>query len=217
MRLTPILVPLSVALAVAGGIVYYASIKPAAAAFSAGTPFVVSEVRHPVSKEMIIAADLLAKKTAPFFKVKDAHGIDVQIGGAGKKPQFVYFILSGCPCSLDAQPLFNKMYMRFKDKVDFIGIINVGKAKALDYAGDTTVLHPLVCDEDHKIIKAFDAKQSTYNILIRPNGTIEKAWPGYWQDSLHELNHDLALLTKTPETPFDAAFAPVKKTSGCYF
>jgi hypothetical protein len=159
----------------------------------------------------------MSKKTAPFFKVKDIHEIDVQIGGQGKKPQFVYFILDGCPCSLDVQPLFNRMYLRFKDKVDFIGVINVGKARGLDYAGTTTTLHPVVSDEALKIIAAYGAKQSTYSALIDPDGTILKMWPGYSQGTLHELNHLLSKAVKTKEEKFDAAYAPEKQTTGCKF
>ena len=217
MRLAPVLVPLGISLAVGGGIMYYASLGPAEAKPIPKKPYIIGEVRHPVSQEMLFQASAMAKKTAPFFKVKDIHGIDVQIGGAGKKPQFVYFILDGCPCSLDVQPLFNRMYKRFGDKVDFIGVINVDKAKALDYTGTTTTLHPVVSDESKRILKAYEAKQSTYSVLILPNGTIEKLWPGYSQDTLHDLNKRLSKLTSAKETPFDAAYAPAKMTSGCFF
>jgi hypothetical protein len=213
MRLSAIFVPLGVALAVAGGIMYYASLQPAQAA----KPYILGEVRHPVSAEMTQWAKSMSKQTAPFFKVKDIHGIDVQIGGEGKKPQFVYFILDGCPCSLDVQPLFNKMYLRFKDKVEFIGVINVGKEKGLDYAGTTTTLHPVVSDEALKIVKAYGAKQSTYSALIAPDGTILRMWPGYSQGTLHELNRLLAKAVGTKEEKFDAAYAPNEETSGCKF
>jgi peroxiredoxin len=213
-KLAAIFVPLGISLAAAGAIMYYASTKPASAATASN---IVSEVRHPVSQEMLLAAAAMSQKTAPFFKVKDAHDKEVQIGGTGKKPQFVYFILSGCPCSFDAQPLFNNLYKRFKDKVDFIGVISSGKDKAIDFAGQTMTFGPIVCDEKQAIIKAFGAKQSTYNLVVRPDGTIAKAWPGYWKDQLNELNAMLAKLTGEPEVPFDAQYAPVKKTSGCYF
>ncbi len=190
---------------------YYASIKPAEAA----TP--IPEIRHPVSREMLEQAAIFSQKAAPYFRLKDAHGIDVQIGGVGKKPQFVYFILDGCPCSLDAQPLFNKMYARYKDKVDFIGVINTPKTGAIDYAGMTTALHPIVCDPDLQIIKAFKARESTYNVLIRPDGIIEKMWPGYCQDTMAELNRRLAKLTGEKEVAFDASLAPKEMKSGCFF
>ncbi|HVT14368.1 MAG TPA: redoxin domain-containing protein [Fimbriimonadaceae bacterium] len=211
MRFAAILVPLGVSLAVAGGIMYYASIKPAEAA----TP--VPEIRHPVSRAMLLDAATFSEKVAPYFRLQDAHGIDVQIGGVGKKPQFVYFILDGCPCSLDAQPLFNKMYQRYKDKVDFIGVIDKPKPNAIDYAGMTTMLCPIVSDPDLKIVKAFKARESTYNVLIRPDGTIEKMWPGYCQNTMAELNRRLAKLTGEKEVAFDASLAPKEMKSGCFF
>src|ERR1044072_7539062 len=98
------------ALGVAGGLMYYAGgrSEPLEKVYIAG------EVRHPINAEMVAEAKAMSKKPAPFFKVKDAHDLDVHIGRQGKKPQFVYFILDGCPCSLDAQPLYNKLYLRYK-------------------------------------------------------------------------------------------------------
>jgi hypothetical protein len=219
MKLATFFVPLGVSLAVAGGIMVYVGLKPASAAEldRAAMANIVNEVRHPVSDQMLLQAKSMSERAAPFFKVKDVHGIDVQIGGQGKRPQFIYFILDGCPCSLDAQPLFNRMYQRYKDKVDFIGVINAGKEKALDYAGTTTTLHPIVCSENVAINKAFTARQSTYSLVVRSDGVIEKMWPGYSQTTLHELNTVLAKLTGGKDEPFDAAYAPQKMASGCYF
>lgn len=213
MKLAFVFVPFGVALAVAGGLMYYASQRsePREKLYIAG------EVRHPVSKEMEAEAKAMAKKTAPFFKVKDAHDIEVQIGGEGKKPQFVYFILEGCPCSLDVQPFYNKLYQRYKDKVDFIGVISSSREKALDFAGQTTLLHPIVSDPDKKIIKAYGVKQSTYSVLILPTGMVDTMWPGYSSGMLKELNSDLAKLSKAKEVPFDTMYAPKQITSGCFF
>lgn len=213
MKLAFVFVPLGVALAVAGGLMYYAAQRSE----PQQKPYIVGEVRHEVSPAMVANAKAMSKKTAPFFKTKDAHGIDVQIGGAGKKPQFVYFILEGCPCSLDAQPLFNKMYLRYKDKVDFIGVISSPKDKALNYAGETSLLHPIVADPEKKIIAGYGIKQSTYSVLILPNGIIDTMWPGYSSPMLKELNADLAKLTNTKEVAFDTLYAPKELASGCYF
>jgi peroxiredoxin len=214
MRLAPILVPLGFAFAVTGGILIYASIQPAKAS---PAPAISNEPRHPVTEEMIRSTGDMSSKAAPFFKLKDAHGIEVQLGGAGPRPQFVYFILDGCPCSIDVQPFFNRFYKRYKDKVDFIGVINTGVAKAKDYAGTTTLLHPLVCDEDLKIVDAYGAKESTYSVLVNRDGTIERMWPGYSQDILREMNSRLAKLAGVKEEPFDVAYAPKQKSSGCFF
>ncbi|MFI5384634.1 MAG: TlpA family protein disulfide reductase [Fimbriimonadales bacterium] len=213
MRLAAILVTLGVAFAAAGGIMTYVALEPKSGAPANSVP----EVRHPVSSQMLLEASRMSERASPLFKLEDAHGIPVQLGGSGAKPQFVYFILEGCPCSLDAQPLFNALYRRYKDKVDFIGVINAGKATALDYAGQTTTLHPIVCDPDLRLIRAFGVKQSTYNLIVRSDGLVDHMWPGYSRDILRQINARLAKLTGTPETPFDASVAPETPASGCYF
>lgn len=213
MKLAFVFVPFGIALAVAGGLMYYAAQRSE----PVDKPYIVGEVRHEVSPEMVAQAKAMSKKTAPFYHLKDAHNLDVQIGGEGKKPQFVYFILAGCPCSLDAQPLFNKMYLRYKDKVDFVGVISSPKDKALDYAGETSLLHPIVADPHKKIIAAYGIKQSTYSVLVLPNGMIQTMWPGYSSGMLKDLNKQLATLTHTKEEPFDTLYAPNELASGCYF
>ena len=194
---------------------YYAALKPVP--IKNDFPFVESHVRHPVTEEMLMAAGKFSAKPAPFFKLKDIHGNAAQIGGAGKKPQFVYFILKGCPCSVDAQPLFNRMYARYKDKVDFIGVISSGVSDAKDYAGENNVLNAVVSDTDKKIIHAYGAKQSVYSALVGTKGEIVKIFPGYSQSMLVELNDRLAQMTGTETQPFDAALAPKQYATGCNF
>src|SRR5579862_3234868 len=60
-RMAAILVPLGVALATAGGIMYDASITPAGAA----TASISSEPRHPVTQAMLTEAALMSEKVAP--------------------------------------------------------------------------------------------------------------------------------------------------------
>lgn len=204
-----ILLPLGVVFATVGGIMYFAS--------AGSGPSDDPEIRHPVSEKMLADASMMTAKAAPYFRIKDAHGLDVQIGGAGKRPQLVYFILDGCPCSVNAQPLFNKLYLRYKDRVDFVGVINVSQSKAIDYAGQMTLLHPLVCDESLRITKAFGARQSTYNVVIRPDGMIDKLWPGYSQKTVLDLDRRLAKLTHSTDPPIDASLAPEEMASGCFF
>ncbi len=215
-----VLVSLGALLALAGGFLRLMGSRPpkiAGNAARADASVVRDEVRHPVTAAMLFDASSLTDKPGPFRMATDIHGKDLQIGGAGKRPQFIYFILDGCPCSLDAQPLFNRLYRRFQGKVDFIGIINVGKARAIDYSGANTVLHPIVADEKLDLMRAFHARQSTYNLIVRPDGAIEKMWPGYSQATLAEVNSRLAQLTNTKAEAFDASLAPKKMDSGCYF
>lgn len=214
MKAAIILVPLALALASAGAVMLYVAQKP-----EAPVPIISSDfhVRHPVTEAMIRETGEMKAKPAPFFKLEDVHGIPVQLGGAGKKPQFVYFVLKGCPCSIEAQPLFNKMYDRYKDKVDFIAVMSSKPAEVKNYAGEMTVLGPMVSDPDLKIVKAYGAVASVYSALVKPNGAIEKMYPGYSVSMLTELNEKLAQMTETKLEKFDASLAPKEYASGCAF
>jgi len=173
--------------------------------------------RHPVTNEMLYSASCQSDKVAPFFKLQDVHGSPVQLGGAGARPQFVYFILDGCPCSVNAQPLFNELYQRFNGKVDFVAVTNADPSQAIDYAGATTVLHPIVSDPKLDIMKAYGARESTYNFIIRPDGRIDRMWPGYSQDILRSINARLAQMLGEKPQPIDVSLASTDKLSGCFF
>jgi hypothetical protein len=56
-----------------------------------------------------------------------------------------------------------------------------------------------------------------YNFVVNQDGFVEKMYPGYWKAMLEELNLKLRKLAKLPAKPFDAAYAPVEPSSGCYF
>jgi len=173
--------------------------------------------RHPVTPAMLADTSIESQKLAPYLKLTDIHGKSVQIGGAGPRPQFVYFVLDGCPCSVNAQPLFNELYRQFGDKVDFVAITNADRARAIDYAGTTTVLHPMVSDPGLDVMKAYGARESTYNVIVRPDGRIDRMWPGYSQDILKDIEARLARLVGEKSQPIDLSLAPKDKLSGCFF
>ncbi len=197
---------------------FYVAQKPAQAP-EADVPVISSDflVRHYVTPEMIKSTDGMAAKAAPFFKLKDIHDIPVQLGGAGSKPQFIYFVLKGCPCSIEAQPYFNRLYDRYKDKVDFVAVMSSKPADAKDYAGECNVLGPVISDPEKKIIKSYGAVASVYSAVVSPTGAILKMYPGISIDMLNELNSRLAKLANTKEMPFDTAYAPKEYATGCAF
>lgn len=214
MKAALIVVPLALALASAGAVMFYVAQKPQQ------QPDVITSdfhVRHPVTAEMIRATGAKSAKPAPFFKLDDVHGLPVQLGGAGKKPQFVYFVLKGCPCSIESQPLFNQLYLKFKGKVDIIAVMSSKPADVKDYAGEMNVLAPIISDPDKKIIKSYGAIASVYSALVTPDGAIEKMYPGISKAMLKELNSKLEKMTATTPVPFDTTLAPDEYASGCTF
>ena len=159
-----------------------------------------------------------ARKVAPSFSLKDVKGAPASIAGKGRqKPQFVLFILDGCPCSIDAQPIFNNFAKHWEGKVDFIGVINDDPQKGRAWVSDYRPIFPVVPDPDKKIIHAYRARQSVYCALISREGEIVEMWPGYSVDMMEEMNSKMAKEVGEKVRPFDAQYVPKERSSGCYF
>lgn len=175
------------------------------------------EPEHPVTPEMSKAAAKMDRKSAPEFKRKSLSGEELLISGKQDKPQFVLFILDGCPCSEDAQPIFNGFSKVWDGKVEFIGVIDSAPDKAKKWVSDYRPIFPVISDSKKEIIKAYHAKQSVYCALISREGQIVKLWPGYSTDLLQEMNKAIAKELGEEPLAFDTQYAPKQKTSGCYF
>lgn len=175
-------------------------------------------VRHEVTPEMSRETDAKTKKVATAFATQDYEGKPVEIAPAnGERPQFLYFVLDGCPCSYDAEPLFHRLAERYKGKVDFISVTNADVEKARNWSVSMLVPYPVVSDAKKEIIGAYGAKSSVYGVLITKDGHIAKMWPGYSKGILDEQNAMMAKLSGTKEEPFDAQYAPEEKATGCAF
>lgn len=206
---------LSLGIFAAGIAVFLSTKRPDPASQIPGIDFTQPE--HPVTAKMIEDADRLTLKPAPAYKLMSVREEPVSISGTQERPQFVLFILDGCPCSIDAQPLFNSLAKQWKDKVDFIGVIDSDQKKGRTWTQDYRPVFPVVSDSKKEIIKAYEAKQSVYCALISKDGKIVKMWPGYSADMLKEMNEKIGEEVGIEAKPFDAKYAPNEKTSGCYF
>lgn len=174
--------------------------------------------RHPVTEKMMAETAEKAKKVAPGFTLKDTEGKEVTIGSpSAPRPQFVYFVLDGCPCSFDAEPLFQKLSRRYQGKVDFVAVTNAGQTKAHQWHTQMLVPYSVVPDPKLEVIKAYEAVSSVYSALVTKDGKIEKMWPGYSQDILKEMNAEFAKISGVKEEPFDPEFAPKERATGCAF
>ena len=171
------------------------------------------KVRHEVTAQMELESKAQANRLAPTFDRKDPYGKSVRVG-KGERPQMVVFIKRGCPCSFDAQPLFNKLARKYKGKVEFVGVID---KEAREFATQLGVAFPVIDEPSKELMRAFDARASVYSALVARNGHIVKMWPGYSADWLKEMNALLAKASATKPTPFDPEYAPKEKASGCPF
>ncbi len=176
-----------------------------------------STPRHPVTDKMVKTSDKFSRKPAHAFTLKDASGKEFNLGGlTASGPVVLIAVLDGCPCTTDSQPLFNTLAKRYDGKATFAALFTQGKARVPKWSENLSVKIPVLLDDDSKVCQAYGLENSVYTVLIRPDQTIEKIWPGYSQKMLTELDEKLAELTGTkPEQPFDVAYAPKEYSSGC--
>lgn len=172
--------------------------------------------KHPVTEAMRRRSAEEARKPSPVFATKDFSGKPVSIGKVDH-PQFVYFVLDGCPCSVDAEPLFQSLWKHFQGNVEFVSVTNGDRAMAKKWSSQMLMPYPLVPDPKLEIVHAFGATNSVASVLIDGNGRIVKMWPGYSQDLLAEMNRTMAEALGEPVRPFDASYAPKKQAAGCAF
>ncbi len=178
----------------------------------------IGEPRHLISEQMFAETAALANKQEPTISTKDTTGKAWTLAPKhGDRPQYIYFIVDGCPCSYDAESLFHDLSKNFKGKVDFFSVTNATPAKAKQWASELNVPYPVIPDPKQDIIHAYEAKAAIYSALITKDGHILKMWPGYSADILMDINATLAKLAGIPTPPFDPKYAPLKKAAGCSF
>jgi peroxiredoxin len=214
MKLIYISVATGMALASAGALLYYVASRPPVQAPVAIDP---SVPRHPVTQSMIQETGTLARKVAPAFTARDVEGKSVRLSGDQSSPQLVLFIKADCPCSVDAQPIFNSLSKHFTGKVNFVGVIDADSKEAAKWVAANRPVFPVLPDPKLEIIHAYQAKHSVYSALVTKDGHIQTMWPGYSIGMLKEINAALAASVGEKLRPFDTAYAPAQKTSGCAF
>lgn len=214
MKLIWFSLPAGLALASGGLLLYWEALRPHVEA----TDIINDQPRHPVTPEMVRKTNAEVKKLAPAFALKGTDGKTVTLASPGAtRPQFIYFVMDGCPCSFEAEPLFHDLSKKYRDKVDFVSITDAEPAKAKRWSTQMLVPYPVVSDHSLEVINAYQATNSVFSVLVDRTGRIVKAWPGYSVGILQEMNRKMAQLSDTPVTAFDTKYAPVKEASGCAF
>ncbi|HWD41972.1 MAG TPA: hypothetical protein VG944_24240 [Fimbriimonas sp.] len=212
MRIAFLALPFTLSVAAAGGfLMAYAKRQP--------TPGIdLSQPPHVITRQMEIETAAMANHRAPDLTGISDQNKPIKLApDNAPRPQFVLFIKDECPCSVNAQPIFNDLSRKYKGSVDFYGVIDGDVAKAKNYAGQFSVAFPVIGDKDLKIIHAYEAKAGVYSALIARNGHIVKMWPGYCVDILKEMNDLLSQTAGIKTTPFDPEYAPTKRAAGCAF
>jgi len=179
---------------------------------------VFGQPRHLVTDDMIRDTAKMSREVAPAYTLNDVKGQPAQVSGTSlPRPQFVLFILDGCPCSIDAQPIFNEFAKHWAGRIDFIGVINDDTKKGREWVSDYRPIFPVVPDPKKEIIGAYKARQSVYCALVSREGRIVKMWPGYSVDLMKDMNEIMAAEIGEKPRFFDTKYVPKLRITGCYF
>lgn len=174
--------------------------------------------RHPVSEQMQLTADNLAKSQASDFQLPTTSGKDFHLlDQLQKKPVLIVMTKDGCPCSIEAQPFYTALATNYADRLTTIGVIDADKVGALKYKEGLRPGYEIAYTTTTDLFEKYKSKQSVYTYLINQDGTLRKVFPGYSRASLVELNDILHDLTGLPRAELDLTMAPEKMTSGCFF
>jgi peroxiredoxin len=174
---------------------------------------------HPVTGEMMATAQGQSQKKAPEFELPDGNGSRHTIASltAGGKPVLIFFIEKKCPCCLGAKHFVDSIADNFKGKASVVGVINASGEEAATWR-KLTDPHFLVLEDPNQLaIRAYAAERGVYTTLITPEGTIEKAYPGYSIETLKDISSRLAKWAGVPDSGFESPAAPLELTSGCLF
>ena len=169
--------------------------------------------KYPVTHALSKNAESIQGQKAPNFTLPGSKTSLFEL--LKKGPVVLLTIKKGCPCNLKAQPIFNNIANKYKNKATFIGVINSDQEAGNQFTKITKANFQIIPDPEYKILDAYKAKRAGYVYLIQSNGKIKKVWAGYSAGMLTELNLQLSKLVKTPLTPFDPQYAPKEMTSGC--
>ena len=214
MRISLIAMPLACFLAATGVFLGW----QAAHAARQNLGFNPYEPQHWVTSQMEVETAAVTNRRAPEMKCETEAGKPFQLAPAeGDKPQFVLFIKDNCPCSIDAQPLFNRLAEKFGSQISFVGVIDGDQKQTKEYASQFSVAFPVIADAKLNIIHAYKADAGIFSCLVAKNGHIIKMWPGYSASLLEDMNHVMSAEAGVRETSFDPQYAPIKKATGCAY
>jgi bilirubin oxidase len=173
---------------------------------------------HPITPQMVRAANRATGAVAPPFSVPDANGNPISLASlTTTKPLVLFFIEVDCPCSRDATPFLNRLQAQYGNACQVVGVINTVSNIAQEWAKQAGCHFPLLPDPDSRIIRAYGAERSVYTTLVAPGGHIAKMYTGYSREMLTDLAHNIAQLSKVSVRAINVKDAPAKLTTGCPF
>jgi peroxiredoxin len=174
--------------------------------------------KHFVTPEQLVECGALAeRRIEPFCAVAHDGAQFTWPAAGGARPLVLVFIKRGCPCSVEFEPFFHRLEERYRDAVDFVGVIDADADSARAYAAANKVPYRVLADPDRAIIARFEAKHGGYVALLGRNGRLDTLWPGCSAEMMRALGRRIAALRALTERSLDVSDMPKVLTTGCPF
>lgn len=179
-----------------------------------GPTLKLDQSRHAVTNQMAAEAKDWIGKDLPADVLKAEPRFKSWLT---KGPVFMYFIMDGCPCSADLQPIIQRLGSLYNGRIQFIGVIDKDDIHAKAWKEKYKAEFPIVADPNKSIIHAMKAKNSAASCVVGSSGNVLAMWPGYSQSILLGINAELASSIGAPIPKIDPNPAPLEETAGCLF
>lgn len=174
--------------------------------------------RRPVTPRQLAATGGLTHQAVVPFTAFNQEGRQVRWPQLSDSLPVVFvFIKKGCPCSVEFEPYFHRLQQSYRNRAEFVGVIDGSVAEAREYAQANHVPYPILADPERQLIDQFHAENGAYVALVTADGQVDKFWPGCSDDMMHELGRRIAELTGVEEKAVDYTGMPKVLTSGCPF
>ena len=175
-------------------------------------------VKHDVTPEMVETSHRMEGTPAPGFMAIDGQNRMRRLADElAHGPVVLVFIKDGCPCSIAAQPYFDRIAQAYNGSVQFLGIIDGTPEVARAWAEKYHTQFPILADHDLKITARYHVESSAHSAFINRDGTLVRLWPGFSRAMLAELNTTIAAKAFCRLRPVNLMDAPAELTTGCPF
>jgi hypothetical protein len=192
--------------------------RVADSALSSQRPRVLPNEKHYVTSQQLTASGAMsAHALGPITAV--AHdGLRREWSElAGDQPVVLVFIKKSCPCSVEFEPYFHRLYRAYRRSVRFVGVIDGGIETARQYAEANEVPYLVLADPGLGLIGRCQAKNGAYVAVVTPAGVLHTLWPGCSAEMMRELSHQIASLAEVEEQRVETSGLPNVLTTGCPF
>ncbi len=157
----------------------------------------------------------IAGQAAPDFTATGTDGKTYSLSDVGKKaPLIMVFWKNPCPHNPRASALINSMVAAYKDKVNFVGVVNAEGDAAKAFQDRFAKEYPLLQDGSRNMIRSYKMVTSITFVVVDKDKKVESVIRGYGQEALALANAAMAKAAGAEVSKLDFSTAPARATYG---